>query len=408
MSPLQIGLLVIAVVAVAAVYLYNLFEERRVQRRIDGAFQKPEDVLLTPRSGAAPRREPSLAPALPATDQEVVVTVSPEAQAEAQTEADAADSPEPEPQVESEPALTVETIDIPPLSEEDPTAASENAVGPAGAAVGGSDPDGVIECLAYFSFAEPVAVNAFFAACPAELLPTLSWYGRGAKAGPWRFLSADDGTVCGEVAAGLLLANRQGPVSRALLRGFLEAMNELARVGEATLMVPEAGAEMARADALDKACSVVDVQIGLTLLRREGALLAGTRLRGVAEGAGFRLNPRGGFDYLHEESGKLMFELVDVGGRPLTAEGLKSMQIAGVTLLLDVPRIHEPLKAFDQMRAVARRLAITLEATLVDDGRRPLPEAALAAIRTQLQQTCAAMRDMDVEPGGARALRLFT
>lgn len=392
MSPLQIGLLVIAVIAVAAVYLYNLFEERRVQRRMDGAFQNSEDVLLTPRPAKEEKKEPSLA--VPIDDREIVVSLSDAARPTA------AENPPIEPPPE------VETIEVPPLPDE-PALASPPSQRPrlsSGAVE--IRPDVLIESLVCFSFDEPVQARDFWAACPEELRSLPTWYGRGE--GEWEALGPDVDLTCREVTAGLLLADRQGAVSRALLRNFLDGMSELARRSGATLMLPEINAEVARADALDQACSVVDVQIGLTLLRRDAAMLPGTRLRGVAEAAGFRLNERGGFDYVHEESGRLMFELVDVGGRPLTADGLKTLQMTGITLVLDLPRISEPLKAFDQMKAIARRLGVTLEANLVDDARRPLADSALNAIRTQLQQACAAMRDMDVEPGSLRALRLFS
>jgi hypothetical protein len=268
-------------------------------------------------------------------------------------------------------------------------------------------PDGMIECLANLEFESPIAASGLVSQAPPGVAGC-TWYGRTEGAENWRVLRADDAGSVREAVAGLQLANRQGPVSRARIAEFLETMNAVARQCGASLMSPEAADEARRADALDKACAAVDVQVGLSLLRREGSPLAGTRLRGVAEGAGFKLNVQGRFEYLNEDSGRLMFELADVGGRELAAETLKSMQFAGVTLILDLPRVQDPLKAFDQMRAMAKRLAAMLEATLVDDARRPLSEAALAAIRDQLQQTCATLRDMNVEPGGERALRLFS
>jgi hypothetical protein len=49
----------------------------------------------------------------------------------------------------------------------------------------------------------------------------------------------------------------------------------------------------------------------------------------------------------------------------------------------------------------------TLEGVLVDDNRRPLNDASLAAIRTQVQTTAAALTEANIDPGGARAVRLF-
>lgn len=377
MSTLQIGLLVIAVIAVAGVYLYNLIEERRIKRRMEGAFRKPDDVLLRP-SAPAPeraRQEPTLA----ADEDAVVVRIS--AQASEQVAQQEASEPAPQTPVEREPPRR--------------TTAAERA------------PDGMIECLANFEFESPVPASELVAHTAGAPMPGLTWYGRAPGSEHWRVLGAAEADGVRDAVAGLQLANRQGPVSKARIVEFLETMNAIARQHGAALMSPEAADEALRADALDKACAAVDVQVGLSLLRREGSPLAGTKLRGVAEGAGFRLNGQGRFEYLHEETGRLMFELADVGGRELAAETLKSMQFAGVTLILDLPRVQEPLKAFDQMRTMAKRMGSMLEATLVDDARRPLSDSALATIRDQLQQTCATLRDMNVEPGGERALRLF-
>src|SRR5262249_60087151 len=105
-----------------------------------------------------------------------------------------------------------------------------------------------------------------------------------------------------------------------------------------------------------------------------GAPRAGTRLRGVAEASGFHLNDAGQFEYLHEETGKLQFVLVNGDSQPFTAEGLKNLHTQAVTLLLDVPRVADPVKAFDQMRIVAKRIAVPLEASLQDDNRQPLSD----------------------------------
>jgi hypothetical protein len=59
------------------------------------------------------------------------------------------------------------------------------------------------------------------------------------------------------------------------------------------------------------------------------------------------------------------------------------------------------------MKLAARRMAQTLDATLVDDNRRPLDDAAFAAIREQVQATAAGLRAVHIDPGGPRALALF-
>ena len=75
--------------------------------------------------------------------------------------------------------------------------------------------------------------------------------------------------------------------------------------------------------------------------------------------------------------------------------------------LLDVPRVADPARAFDQMKLAAKRMAQTLGAELVDDNRRPLDDAALAAIREQVEARPARCARSHIEPGSPRALALF-
>jgi hypothetical protein len=55
----------------------------------------------------------------------------------------------------------------------------------------------------------------------------------------------------------------------------------------------------------------------------------------------------------------------------------------------------------------ARDLAARLGAQIVDESGRPLPAAAAVAINEQLGQLYQHMHDAEIEPGSARALRLF-
>jgi FtsZ-interacting cell division protein ZipA len=170
---------------------------------------------------------------------------------------------------------------------------------------------------------------------------------------------------------------------------------------------PDAADEVQRAQALDRLCADLDVQIGLTLVKPEPASVQGTRLRGVAEAAGFKLAPGGRFELMHEETGAVMYTLHNIRSEPFTVESLRVMATNGVVFVLDVPRVHDPARAFDQMKLAARRMAHTLGAELVDDNRRPLDDAALAKIRAQVQAAADALSEVHIEPGSPRAIALF-
>src|SRR5262249_6546231 len=188
---------------------------------------------------------------------------------------------------------------------------------------------------------------------------------------------------------------------------FLEAVEGIVAGTEAECQWPDGRAEAGRAEALDRLCAELDVQIGLTILRSDQGHIPGTKLRGVAEASGFRLTPAGQFDYVQEETGAVLYSLQNSRPEPFTLEGLRAAAVSGIVLLLDVPRVVDPPKTFDHMRLIAKRLTQTLEATLVDDNQRRLDDAALGTIRGQVQAAAAALREAQIEPGGTRALRLF-
>ena len=170
---------------------------------------------------------------------------------------------------------------------------------------------------------------------------------------------------------------------------------------------PAPADEAGRAEALDRLCAELDMQIGLTVRKTPPATIAGTRLRGVAEAAGFRLAPNGRFEWVQDETGAVLFTLQNMTDEPFTAEGLRQSSAPGVIFILDVPRVADPPRAFDQMKLAAKRMAHTVGGELVDDNGRPLNDAGLAAIRDQVVGADAALRRYNIEPGSPRALKLF-
>jgi FtsZ-interacting cell division protein ZipA len=83
------------------------------------------------------------------------------------------------------------------------------------------------------------------------------------------------------------------------------------------------------------------------------------------------------------------------------------MRVDSLTLLLDIPRVSEPVKRFDEMTKLALEIASVLRATLVDDQRVALGNAAIAQIRSQVDTVEKRMLAGGVAPGGSQALRLF-
>jgi FtsZ-interacting cell division protein ZipA len=411
MSSLQLGLIVAGVLLVVGVIIYNAWQERRIRRRIASAFRKPDDA--SPQAGSATRVEPTLRAAQADADTpdeaqyadiETETDIPPAIRAAAKLDEDSGWSP------------PIEYVEHPPLGDRDvpvaddvlPSPDAHGAAGATSAADASSpQPDRDIECIVILQPAKALSAGALAAGLHARMGKRLRWFGRTAPGSRWTLLNSATPGEFVELAACLLLADRNGPASHAQLETFVRVMSELAPMLPAALSVPDVAAETDRAEALDRLCADVDVQIGLTILKPESTSIQGTRLRGVAEAAGFRLASGGRFEMPQEETGTVLYTLQNVRNEPFTVDTLRSSATNGVVMVLDVPRVADPLRAFDQMKLAAKRIAHTLGGELVDDNKRPLDDAALAAIRQQVQGAADALKACHIDPGSPRALALF-
>jgi len=409
MTSLQIGLIAAGVLLVAGVLAYNWWQERRVRRRIDAAFKAraPGDDVLLGRTRATPapagdRVEPSLGSAAAAPRDGATELEQPAPSPSAAALIAEAQGFEPPVDVirgEAVPAPRATAIEAPP-----PSIARADVLAPAFA---GPVPDPEIESIVTIQPVRPIGVGALAAGLQARLGKPLRWFGRRGEGQPWQLLGSDSRGEFAEVAACLLLADRTGAASAPLLDAFVRLAGEVAASIPAAFVAPSPASEASRAEALDRICADLDVQIGLTLIKTSPATMSGTRLRGVAEASGFRLAAGGRFEWVQEDTGAVLYVLQNYRSEPFTADTLRMMSTPGAVLLLDVPRVADPARVFDQMKLAAKRMAQTLDATLVDDNRRPLDDAALAAIRQQVQATATAMHEVRIESGSPRALALF-
>jgi hypothetical protein len=381
MSTLQLGLIAAGVVFVVAVALYNWLQIRRARRRIAPAATSD---IVTTRGGD--RVEPTLAGrTTPTTQPRATATASPG-------------------DVDAEPyAIPMDVIEHPERDAAPAIAPLRSAV--SDGATAPPDPD--IECVIVLQPVRPVAAGALAAGLHARLGKPLRWVARQGEGAPWQRLRADTPGEFTDVAACLLLADRSGAASKPLLDAFVRLIGEIAPSLPAAFVPPDTTVEAERAEALDRICADLDVQIGLTVLKAAPETIPGTKLRGVAEAAGFHLRDGGRFEYVHEETGAVLYSLTNYRSEPFTVEALRMTSTPGAVFLLDVPRVADPVRVFDQMKLAAKRMVTTLDAALVDDNRRPLDDAALASIRQQVGAAAQALREVNIEPGSPRALALF-
>ena len=400
MTSLQLGLIAAGALLVAGVLVYNWLQERRVRRRIREAFSRADDGAsaaspAVPSTSTSSRIEPSLA-----TSRGIDGVPENPRRVEA---GGPDDDYEPPLEVHARIASEVAASDfVPPVPLGDDGAARA-AAGERNAA----QPDPDIECIVTLQPARPVAAGALAAGLHARMGRPVRWFGRRGPGLPWQLLKSDTVGEFFEIAACLLLANRSGAATVPLLEGFVRSVTTIAASLPAAVQAPDVAGEAARAETLDRLCADLDVQIGLTVMKPEPGTVAGTRLRGVAEAAGFHLSPGGRFEYVQEDTGTVLYTLQNVRNEPFTPESLRMTSVPGVVFLLDVPRVADAARVFDQMKLAAKRMAHTLGAELVDDNRRPLDDAALAKIRAQVQSAADELAAVHIEPGSPRALALF-
>jgi hypothetical protein len=428
MTSLQLGLIIGGVVLVVGVLIYNWVQERRVLRRIDESLHpsasggervagRPEgrqEPTLTGDHDEAPRVSTAARASMPENPARDI----PEAAADDEAFAPPLDY-EPLPPAAAAPAAADTDAHVPSAEaappDSVPASARAEALAPAAssprtaapAAERGPQPDPEIESIVTLQPVRPVAAGALAAGLHARVGKPLRWFGRAGPGAPWQLLKSDTPGEWRELAACLLLADRAGAATQPLIDRFIRLVGETAASLPAAFVPPSADAEVARAEALDRICADLDVQIGLTLLKSGPAAISGTRLRGVAEAAGFKLTDSGRFDWIHEDSGAVLYSLQNYRSEPFTADTLRLTSTPGAVFILDVPRVADPVRVFDQMKLAAKRMTQTLDAALVDDNRRPLTDSSFAAIRQQVQTTAAALKEARVEPGSPRALALF-
>ena len=161
--------------------------------------------------------------------------------------------------------------------------------------------------------------------------------------------------------ATLQMVSRNGVVSEGDLVEFRTQVETLAAAHGGQVSAPPMREALAAAQALDRVCADVDVQIALHVL---GPAEASIRHEGFTVG-----------------------ERAD-----------------GVTLVLDVPRTPDLSRTYAAMVEAARRLG----GRVVDDNGNSLDERALAAIGVEVESLRGRLTEIGIEPGSPLALRLFS
>jgi hypothetical protein len=222
----------------------------------------------------------------------------------------------------------------------------------------------------------------------------------------WERAIAESQVLYARFRIALQLVDRGGAISEAKLADFQDLVLGVAKHIKADITVPDINKTYHHAVELDVFCTEVDQMVGVNLVP-PGRLLPGGRIAQAAALQGMTLEADGAFHMLNAQ-GHSLFSLINQDTKPFQHHSLETFSTAGITLLLDVPRVENPGNQFDQMMRVARELARELQVNVVDDHRMALSENSLARIRAQIAEVEAKMCAQGIAPGSAQARRLFS
>ena len=387
MSDLQTSLIIVGVVVVAGVYVFNLFQERKYQRQMEKTFHtepiQHSEVVFEKSRVETP---------VPIGD----ITLRIEPQLETM------------PSHVEPPATDKRGVETPPVQqrvieeEPRPQPRAEVAITPTGL-------DAAIEYIVQVHAGDPLHAQALAPALArsTQIGKAVRWVGLSQESQAWESLMPERNGLYIELCAGIQLTDRNGAVSDEQLNAFCEIIRELAAEQFAIAECPDRLAALATAQDLDEFCVDVDVLIGLNVVAQAAESFPGTKIRAFAEAAGMKLDIEGVFHYRNEQ-GESLFSLCNHESMPFTPDNMKQLTTHGVTLVFDVPRVADGLRVFDQMAALGGRMTHALGGVLVDDNIRPLSDAGLEKIRSQLSIIYTKMQTKQVHPGSPRALRLFS
>jgi hypothetical protein len=394
MSSLQISLLILAVALVAAVVGYNYTQNRKVAKRLERSREGMAKVVtqehqrgMAPVAAPMNRAEPVLsgfasenshhADLPPGQIQEGAVEQSVPL---AGTQAALSDDYQNAQGVPSETSTLEYNEPGASLAQTDPYMLRSFGLHPSA------------DCVVQIRYAQAVASDRLLAAAGSIRRV-------GAKPVIFEGVAADgefEPLVPGErfsaLRAGVLMANRHGPLNAMEFSDFASLVQKIADSTDGKVELPDMNEVLNRARSLDSHCAELDAQIGLNIITADA--LSPADLGAAAREFGLVEKGNNRFVKLGEHSEVLFsFSLADAPNR--------------ITLLLDVPRAPSLANPWSQMVACANRTVARFGGRLVDDADKPLTPQSLDRITSQLSQRYQSLIDASFNAGSPVALRLF-
>jgi len=382
MSDLQISLIIIGIVIISGVVIFNRIQLIRHHRRVQDAFRyEHDDVLLNNEHkpvSVEERIEPQFGDEVLVAPDDAVSLTNVQADISPQQRMASDQS------VREEPGTQKKSANI------------DNSINYVADIRSGTpvSHEKLIDLLQQkFDYGKPVR-----------------WYGLQSEGQSWEEIlldTLDPGNAYIQLKGCLQLVDRSGLVTEINLSRFRDMVEDFSAQIHAEADCPDIAEAYVRAVDLDRFCADVDVIMGVNIISKDGGAFVGTKIRALAEASGFRLESEGVFRYRDNETNEELFSLGNFESALFLPANMRTLTTRGVTFLLDVPRVANGAKVFDQMVHIARLFSSTLNGILVDDNRVPLSESGVKRSRQRLADIQATMVAHSIAPGSEAALKLF-
>ncbi|HEY2630264.1 MAG TPA: cell division protein ZipA C-terminal FtsZ-binding domain-containing protein [Usitatibacter sp.] len=360
MSHLQLALIAFGLVLVAAVWIYNVVQERRARGKAEQAFGvRPPDALFE----EGERREPTLGD-LP---------------------------PEAPPSPRGSSALDQT---FPPVSVDE----LDTAGAPAALV------SNRIDTVAVILADDPVMSEQLQPLLDALKSHLAQTHVEGIVDEQWHPVETSPRRSWRELRVGLQLASRFGAVTEDEIERFNRTIADFAAAVNAVSQREAPATAAARARELDEFCADADIEVVVNVVGQFGATFSISRVKQLGLENGLAETGRG--------------ELVCYGSDGEPAYTIRKLEdgkthpaatyYSGLTFALDLPNVADAPAALAEMVSTAELFAATLGGQLVDDARRPLTEQGIVSIRHSLEKISHEMQAQGIPAGGALARRLFT
>ena len=238
----------------------------------------------------------------------------------------------------------------------------------------------------------------------ADFTKSVQLRGYDAQVEKWRTLGHEGAYAM--LRGGIQLVDRRGPIDEAELRRFDMSVRKLASDVGGVSYPADLDVVLEQSRKLDRFCSQVDIQIGLNVIAA-GRQFTGESLLAAAEAAEMKLGIDGAF-HRRDENGLTVFRLFNLDNATFSHESINLLHTSAITLEIDVPRTREKSGMLEELNATAMQIAERLGGKVVDDNHLAIGDAAMRAIRSQLDSIHAVMNERGIPAGDALALRLFS